>query len=204
MDKLLRILSCIALLSALAGCATSTLMTEVASPEIRPPAPDKVKIVFMRTSLVAAHIPAEIFEVVDGQLNFVGELVKGTKIVYETTPGKKVFMASGGPADFMLGDLSGGKIYYSIVRPNYGTGGMIPTPVKAYATNREFSMASPEFTSWVAETKLVAPNAEAKDWFSKEKARYQDNYTDYWSRFQRKTPEEKAERTLGPQDGVLK
>jgi hypothetical protein len=203
MDRLPRILSCIALLSALAGCA-STLMSEVGSSEIRPPAPDKVKIVFMRTSFVSSAIGAEIFEVVDGQLHFIGALAKGTKIVHETTPGQKVFMAYGTAADFMLGNLSGGKIYYSIIRPNWGTGGMIPTPVKAYATNPEFSMTSPEFASWVANTKLYAPNAQAKDWFSKEKARYQGIYAEYWSRFQRKTPEEKAERTLEPQDGVLK
>jgi hypothetical protein len=50
MNKLLRILSCISLLFALAGCVSSPLMTEVASQETRPPAPDKVKIVFMRPS----------------------------------------------------------------------------------------------------------------------------------------------------------
>jgi hypothetical protein len=203
MNRLPRILSCIALLSALTGCATS-LMTQVGSPEIRPPGPDKVKIVFMRTSFVSSAIGAEIFEVVDGQLNFIGALAKGTKIVHETTPGQKVFMAYGTAADFMLGNLSGGKIYYSIVRPNWGTGGMIPTPVKAYATNREFTLTSPEFASWVADTKLYAPNAEATGWFSREKPRYQGIYAEYWSRFQRKTPEEKAERTLEPQDGVLK
>jgi len=203
MANLLRSLSCVALLSALAGCA-STLMTEVGSSAISPPPPDKVKIVFMRTSFVSSAIGAEIFEVVDGQLNFVGALARGTKIVHETTPGQKVFMAYGTAADFMLGNLSGGKIYYAIVRPNWGTGGMIPTPVKAYAADREINLKSPDFASWVAETKLYAPKAEAKDWFSGEKSRYQGIYTEYWSRFQRKTPAEKAERTLEPQDGVTK
>lgn len=203
MDRFLKALSCVAVLSFLVGCA-SPLMMEVGSSEIRPPAPDKVKVVFMRTSFVASAIGAEIFEVVDGQLKFVGALPKGTKIVYETTPGQKVFMAYGTAADFMLGNLAGGKIYYSIVRPNWGTGGMIPTPVKTNANEREFSMQSPEFSSWVTGTKLYAPNAEAPGWFDKEKARYQGIYTEYWSRFQRKTPEEKAERTLEPQDGVLK
>ncbi len=189
MANLLRTLSWVALLSALAGCV-STMMTEVASPEIRSPAPGKVKVVFMRTSMVAGAIGAELFEVVDGQLNFVGALAQGTKIAYETTPGQKVFMAYGTAADFMVGNLSGGKVYYSIVRPNWGTGGMAPTPVKAQAMN------SAEFASWVASTKLIAPNAEATGWFSREKARYQGIYTEYWSRFQRKTPAEKAERTL--------
>ena len=205
MNKLLRILSCITLLCALAGCVSSPLMTEVASQEIRPPAPDKVKIVFMRPSPTGGAVLCDLFDVVDGQLNFVGVLARQTKMVYETTPGQKVFMASTPrAADFMLGNLSGGKIYYAILRPHFGTGGMIPRPVKVNANDREESMLSPEFGSWVKDTKLMAPNAEAKDWFSQEKDRYQDVYKDYWARFQRKTPAEKAKRTLNPEDGVLK
>lgn len=205
MNKLLRILSCISLLFALAGCVSSPLMTEVASQETRPPAPDKVKIVFMRPSPTGGGVLYDLFDVVDGQLNFVGELARQTKMVYETTPGQKVFMASSPrAADFMLGNLSGGKIYYAILRPHFGTGGVIPRPIKVNANDREESMSSPDFASWVKDTKLMAPNAEAKAWFNQEKGRFQDAYKDYWSRFQRKTPEEKAERTLNPQDGVLK
>ena len=205
MNKLPRILSCIALLFALAGCVSSPYMTEVASQEIRPPTPDKVKIVFMRPSPMGTAILFDLFDVVDGQLTFVGVLATRTKIVYETTPGQKVFMASSPmAADFMLGNLQGGKIYYSIVRPVHFTGRVIPTPIKTHANDREFSMSSPDFASWVADTKLYSPKPEAQDWFREEKARYQDIYTDFWSRFQRKTPEEKAERTLNPEDGVLK
>jgi len=208
MDKLLRILSCIALLFALAGCAST--MMEVASQEIRPPAPEKVKVVFMMryplSGRVAPVAAGDLFEVVDGELNFIGALAAGSKIAYETTPGQKVFMASGnsGAADFMLGSLAGGKIYYSVVTINPWIGSLIPRPVKANANEREVSMATPEFASWVKDTKLYAPKAEAKDWFSREKDRLQDVYKDYWARFQRKTPEEKAERTLNPEDGVLK
>jgi len=124
-----------------------------------------VKVVFMRTSFVASAIGAEIFEVTDGQLKFVGALPKGTKIVYETTPGQKVFMAYGTAADFMLGNLAGGKIYYSIVRPNWGTGGMIPTPVKTNANDREFSMQSPEFSQ-------VFPGAKNRLRSSSDPAKY--------------------------------
>lgn len=76
--------------------------------------------------------------------------------------------------------------------------------MKANANEREVSMAAPEFASWVKDTKLIAPKAEAKDWFSQEKDRYQEIYKDYRARFQRKTPAEKAERTLNPEDGALK
>jgi hypothetical protein len=202
MKRPLTLLTGIALLTALAGCA-SNVMREVGSQEISPPAPDKVKVVFMRTSFVAGAIGAEVFEVVDGKLNFVGALPMGKKVVYETTPGKKVFMAYGTAADFMLGDLTGGRIYYSIVRPNWGTGGMIPTPVRADGTS-EFHTKTPEFAGWVTGTAMTAPGPEAKDWFDKERPRYQEIYSRYWDTFQRKLPAEKAERTLNPGDGLMK
>ena len=202
MKRPLTLLTCVALLTALAGCA-STVMREVGSQEISPPAPDKVKVVFMRTSHVASAIGAEVFEVVDGKLNFIGALPMGKKVVYETTPGKKVFMAYGTAADFMLGDLRGGRIYYSIVRPNWGTGGMIPTPVRADGTS-EFNTKTSEFAGWVTGTAMTAPGPEAKDWFDKERPRYQEIYSRYWETFQRKSPAEKAERTLNPGDGLMK
>jgi hypothetical protein len=202
MKRPLTLLTGIALLTALAGCA-SNVMREVGSQEISPPAPDKVKVVFMRTSFVGGAIGAEVFEVVDGKLNFVGALPMGKKVVYETTPGKKVFMAYGTAADFMLGDLAGGRIYYSIVRPNWGTGGMIPTPVRADGTS-EFHTKTPEFAGWVSGTAMTAPGPEAEDWFDKERPRYQEIYGRYWETFQRKSPAEKAERTLNPGDGLTK
>ena len=202
MNRLLSMFTGMAFLAVLSGCA-SNLMKEVGSQEISPPAPDKVKVVFMRTSFVASAIGAELFEVVDGKLNFIGALPKGNKIVYETKPGKKVFMAYGTAADFMLGDLTGGRIYYSIVRPNWGTGGMIPTPVRADGTT-EFHTKSAEFPGWVTGTTMIAPTAEAQDWFAGERERYQGIYGRYWETFQRKTPSEKAQRTLNPADGLQK
>lgn len=200
MKRLPRLLTGIALLTALTGCA-SNMMRDVGSQEVSPPAPDKVKVVFMRTSFVAGAIGAEVFEVVDGKLNFIGALPMGKKVVYETTPGKKVFMAYGTAADFMLGDLAGGRIYYSIVRPNWGTGGMIPTPVRADGTS-EFNTKTPEFAGWVSGTAMIAPGPEAKSWFDTERPRYQEIYSRYWETFQRKSPAEKAERTLNPGDGL--
>jgi hypothetical protein len=202
MNKFLRMFAGTAFLIALSGCASS-LMIEAPSQEIRPPAPNKTKVVFMRTSFVSSAIGAEIFEVNNGQLNFIGALPKGNKIVYETTPGQKVFMAYGTAADFMLGNLQGGKIYYSIVRPNWGTGGMIPTPVRADGTT-EFNTRSADFAGWVADTKLIVPNADAKEWFVKEKPRYLEIYARYWAIFQQKSAGQKDERTLHPQDGMLK
>jgi hypothetical protein len=201
MNKLVRGVSLFALAAVVSGCASS-LMRETGTNEIPPPAPDKATVVFMRTSFVSAATGADLFEVLDGQLKFIGALNKGTKIAYETTPGRKVFMAYGYAADFMLGNLQGGKIYYAIVRPNWGSVGMIPTPIRAPGASGAYSMASPEFASWVAGTTLIAPNEGANEWFSTVKDRYQKIYADYWAKFEQKSPAQKAERTLNPEDGV--
>jgi hypothetical protein len=175
------------------GCAS--VMREAPTQTVSQAGSDKVKVVFMRTSFVAGAIGCDLFEVVNGELKFIGQVAMGNKVVYETTPGKKVFMAYGTAADFMLAELAPGKTYYSIVRPNWGTGGFAPTPVR--------DPKGSEAQGWVSGTKLMEPDPkQAEAWFAENKARLQGIHTDYWGRFQNKTADEKAERTLLPQDGL--
>ncbi len=176
----------------LSGCAS--VMRDAPSQQVSQSAPDKAKVVFMRSSMVAAAIGCDLFEVINGELKFIGQLPTGNKVAYETTPGKKVFMAYGTAADFMLADLQPGKTYYSIVRPNWGTGGFAPTPIR--------DVKSSEAKEWISGTKLIEPSPkEAEAWFAENKQRLQGIYGDYWNRFERKSFVEKAERTLNPQDG---
>jgi hypothetical protein len=201
-NKYVKILSLAALLAVLAGCASPVAMTPAASQEVRPAPANMAQVVFMRTSFVAGAINADLFEVVNGELKFIGVLGMGKKIVYQTTPGQKVFMAYGTAADYMLGNLSAGRTYYSIVRPNWGSGGMIPTPVRTDGTT-EYNTSIPEFKKWVSDTQLIEANrTEAQAWFSNEKDRYQKVHDQYWSQFQQKSASQKEERTLRPQDGV--
>lgn len=200
MRKISESMAVVAALLVLSGCA-SNLMRPSASEQISPPGTGRAKVVFMRSSIVAAAIRAEIFEVVNGDLRFIGQLSTGNKIVYETSPGEKVFMAYGTAADFMTAKLVAGKTYYSIVRPNWGTGGFAPTPIRTN-TATEPNVKSKEFGEWVADTKLVEPNETAQAWLAENKARYQEIYKDYWNRFERKNSQEKAQRMLMPEDGV--
>jgi len=181
------------------GCA-SGLMRPAPSEQIAAPAASTAKVVFMRTSFVAGAIGCDLFEVVDGELRFIGQLPYGNKVVYETTPGDKVFMAYGTAADFMLAKLQGGKTYYSIVRPNWGTGGFAPTPIR-HASASEPTFDSQEFKDWVSGTKLLVPTEDAPAWFRDNKARLQQIYAEYWKRFQTKSEQEKHFRTLMPEDG---
>ena len=197
--KKLMLAVAVALPALLSGCA-GNLMRDASSQQISPADPGRAKVVFMRSSMVAGAIGCDLFEVVNGELRFIGQLPTGNKIVFETTLGEKVFMAYGTAADFMLADLAGGKTYYSIVRPNWGTGGFAPTPIRTRdATGSDQS--SQEFQGWLSGTKLIEPNESAQAWFAENRKRLQDIYADYWGRFQRKTAVEKAERTLQRQDG---
>lgn len=183
----------------ISGCAAG-LMRPAASEQVPAAAPDKAQVVFMRSSIVAGAIGCELFEVVNGELKFIGQLPTGNKVVYETTPGDKVFMAYGTAADFMLAKLQGGKTYYSIVRPNWGTGGFAPTPIRRQSAS-EPTFDGQEFKEWNAATKRIEPNEDAPVWFTANKARMQAIYTEYWRRFQTKTAQEKYFRTLLPEDG---
>lgn len=199
----LKKISVFTLVLFLVGCGgSSVLMKPSKNQNITPASKNKAKIVFMRTSFVAGAINAELFEIAKGKLKFVGSIPMGSKIVYETTPGKKVFMAYGMAADFMIADVRAGKTYYSIVRPNWGTGGFAPTPVRTDGTS-EFNTSTSDFKEWVSGTELLEPiPADAKKWFKKEQKNIITAYKEYWKRFQTKTPNEKAERTLNPQDSM--
>ena len=176
------------------GCGTA-VMRDAPSQQISQATPDKAKVVFMRSSMVAAAIGCELFEVVGGELKLIGQLPTGNKVVYETTPGKKVFMAYGTAADYMLAELAPGKTYYAIVRPNWGTGGFAPTPIR--------DPKGGEAQGWVSGTKLLELSPkEAEAWMAENKQRLQGIHAEYWSRFQNKSANEKAERTLLPQDGL--
>jgi hypothetical protein len=175
------------------GCAS--VMRDAPSQQVSQPGTDKAKVVFMRSSMVAAAIGCDLFEVVNGELKFIGQLPTGNKVAYETTPGKKVFMAYGTAADYMLAELAPGKTYYTIVRPNWGTGGFAPTPIR--------DPKGSEAQGWVSGTKLLETDPKAAEaWFAENKARLQGIHAEYWSRFERKNAQEKAERTLLPQDGL--
>ena len=176
------------------GCGTS-VMRDAPNQQITQPDSGKVKVVFMRSSMVAAAIGCDLFEVVNGELKLIGQLPTGNKIVYETTPGKKVFMAYGTAADYMLAELAPGKTYYSVVRPNWGTGGFAPTPIR--------DPKGSEAQGWITGTKALELDPKAAEtWLSENKPKLQGIHAEYWSRFERKNADEKAERTLRAQDGI--
>jgi hypothetical protein len=198
-----RVLTCLFALASLllAGCASTMMQPSTLSSAADP---GRAKVVFMRTSFVAGAVGVELFEVTNGDLKVIGALPSGNKIVHETTPGDKVFMSHGSASDFMTARLVGGRTYYVILRPNWGTGGFAPTPIRADGTS-DYHTGTADFRSWLKDTRQIAADpAETQSWQATHKARYKDLYTQYWARYQQKHADEKAQRHLRPEDGVPK
>lgn len=184
----------------LQGCGSS-LMVKSKSSVADVTNKEKATIVFMRSSFVAGGIGVEVFEINNDQLEFVGALPNGSKIVHNTTPGSKVYMAYGMAADFMLATVEKNKTYYSIVRPNWGTGGFAPTPIRKDGPSK-YNMQSSDFKKWKKDTTLLEKKPSANEWFEKNRAKYQKIYEEYWSRFKNKTDLQKLERTINRSDGI--
>jgi hypothetical protein len=197
MNRLKYILLSISAVFIFSAC--SNHMVKVPDNKIAKPTPDEATIVFMRSSFVLSAIGVEMFEVNDGKLTFIGNLSTDTRIAHKTKPGKKVYMAYGQAADFMIANVEAGKTYFSIVRPNWGTGGFAPTPIRVDGTS-DYNTSLPAFKKWMNLTLYEIKQPEANEWFEKNKEKYEKIYIDYWNRFQRKTPNEKAQRTLNPFD----
>lgn len=188
-------------LLVLALSACSSVMIKSPDQRINPSPEAEAQIVFMRSSFTAGALGVELFEIENGELRFIGQLPNGSKVAHRTKPGRKVYMAYGNAADFMIADVLAGKTYYSIVRPNWGTGGFAPTPVRTDGTS-EYNTTRKAFKEWLADTDLLVSKPDAKEFFEENKAKYQSIYNDYWQRFQRKSPEQIAERTMRPIDGI--
>ena len=185
----------------LVGACSSNLMLVSPSGIIDSPETNKAVIVFMRSSFVASAIGAELFEIKNGELELVGALPNDSKISHVTEPGEKVYMAYGTAADFMIAKVGKGKTYYSIVRPNWGSGAFIPTPIKTDGTT-DFNTGIDEFDKWISGTKLLVRKPDTSEWFQKNKEKYQKIYERYWKKFSAKTAAQKQQRTLMPSDGM--
>jgi hypothetical protein len=197
----IRILLLLAVLLSV-GCAKNT-MTVMEQQEVQRPPADEVQVVFMRPSSLGAAISASLFEVTDGNIEFVGIIVPNVRVLYQTKPGKHVFMVVSEAGDFMEADLAGGKTYYSIVTPRLGLwkARFSLWPYKSEA-NAKYHTAAPDFEKYMNSGELVGISPEARAWYDEHKADIEAKYQEYWPVWQEKTPDAIAERSLAPEDGM--
>lgn len=201
MEKL-RIIIALSCLLSLFGCASNPMKV---SNEVTftKPASGEAQVVFMRDSFVGSAISASLYEVTDKEPVFIGVITNGTKVVYNTTPGKHTFMVVSEAADFMEANLAAGKTYYSIVTPRMGAwkARFSMWPIKA-DPSAEYSTANSDFEGWKKSTKVASNTEEARAWYEANKASVISKQQEYWPVWQQKSAADLAKRTLSPEDGM--
>jgi len=143
------------------GCAgTVKHMQEVPGNPALKPDPGKALVVFMRPSGMGFAIQSSVFEVVGENPVLVGIVAAKTKVAYQTSPGKHLFMVVGESADFMSADLEAGKAYYALVTPRMG---VWKARFSLKPVARE-ELSSGDFTGWVSGTRLVENTPASNAW----------------------------------------
>lgn len=184
------------------GCASNPML-EAEFQAITPIQSEQSQIVFMRSSFVGSAINASLYDVTDSEPEFIGIIANGTKIAHITAPGKHTFMVVSEAADFMAADLLPGKTYYSLVTPRVGAWkarfSLWPISTDDEA---EYSIHSGDFEEWLDDTDLMVNTDASRQWFRNNLNSIKAKQTEYWPVWQQKSAEDKARRTLKPQDGM--
>jgi hypothetical protein len=180
-----------------AGCAgTVKNMQEAPVGSAEPaPQPGKAMVVFMRASGVGAAVQASVFELKDTQPAMVGILASKTKVAYQADPGKRMFMAMGENADFLVAELLPGRTYYAYVSPRIG---MWKARFVFEPKHRQ-DLEAAEFKTDLNESRWVEATPQTSTWMAGNLATIQAKRAEYFNDWQSK-PE--AERPgLRPEDG---
>jgi uncharacterized protein YcfL len=184
------------------GCAKNT-MTVMAQQEVQRPPADEAQVIFLRLSSSEGTNGVSLFEVTGGDIEFIGLIVPGARVPYQTKPGKHVFMVVSDAADFMEANLAGGKNYYGVVAPLMGFWkarfSLLPYKNDPSA---DYDTAMPSFEKNSSSGELVEISPATLAWYEEHKTDIEAKYRKYWPLWQKNTPAEIARRTLAPADGM--
>lgn len=187
------------------GCATRSALVQTVDEPAHQVASGQAEIVFMRPSSYAAAVQASVYDVTDGQLEFIGIVSQGTRINFAVTPGERRFMVIAENADFMEAQLDGDKTYYALVAPRMGVwrARFSLLPVRKDPDAR-YSMLTPDFDRWLERTEWVEMAPAAQSWFQSNRSSIQSKKASYMERWNRMAPHDKEVLTLSPEDGVAR
>lgn len=169
-------------------------------------------IIFIRSSLVASAVEASVFDVSNGVPRLISSLKNNSKVSYSIMSGRHTFMVlSGSSVDFLRLDASGGRTYYSLVKPRMGVwkpsfdmapvkmalqtvSPQMPSQQDSNALNDEVHALLLE-TEWVKDENVLAPIAIAED-------KIQTQYNEGWNVWLEQSKKDQAKNTLDAVDGV--
>jgi hypothetical protein len=194
---------------ALTGCASDReppkpQFVESADQTLRPPPPDKAQIVFLEPiNSIQGMIPVGIFEVEGDNQTLLATTGAHSKVAVLFTPGHHVLMAnhSGMIAHFLDANVEAGKRYYVLLRFVYANGFQL-RPLRTSGSS-DYTVMNRDFSSWISTTRFVEKTPESDAFFERNKEAVKKSQAAGWKTWMSKTPEERAELTLNPQDAVV-
>jgi hypothetical protein len=193
--KLLGFAFIVAALLSVTGCTASSEFMRPATAGVPPAAGEQAQVVFIRPSGYAGAIKTTI---VGGHGEFLGDSLAESYFAVSMPPGEHMFIAWAENTAVLRANLAPGKTYYVEVSPKMG----------AWSARMHLMALKPgsenwgELQSWLAASSRLEPDRQAgqsylagrQDDVAERLRRANEALTEY-------TPEELAERTLGPDDG---
>jgi len=164
---------------------------------------DAAIVVFMRVSQVGGAIKATVYDVTDGQQEFIGIVSYKEKLAYKVKPGKHLFMVIAENGDFLDAEVEAGKTYYVVISPRFGVWkarfGFRPFRNDA---NAEFSTKKPDFAKWLEQTRWMQRGPGADKWYADHKADVTKKKDKYLAKWNERPADDKDYQTLQPGDGI--
>lgn len=136
----------------LSACASDKMMTLTTPPPVATTPPQgQSTLVLFRSSFFGGAVQSSVFDVTDGQSDFIGIISAGKKVTHTFPAGERRVMALGENASFIDIDTLPGKVYYARVSPRMGLwkARFVLEPVPAGDPALEEELASCE---WVGNT----------------------------------------------------
>lgn len=156
MKTLIKLTFLVMITAGISACTSmSSHMTLVKnSPELKPE-PGKSLLIFIRPSTYGGLVQATIYD----DTTYIGTVSANTKVAYQATPGKHMFMVISESADFMQADLTEGKTYYAQVAPRWG---VWKSRFSFIPINGQVS--TDDLNQWLKDTTLAKANAQGLNW----------------------------------------
>lgn len=190
----------------LGGCAVEPakpFFAESASQTISPPPRDQAQIIFLEPiNSIQGMIPVGLFELSGDKRTLLATTGAHSKAALLFKPGRHLLMAvqGAGASHLLEANVEAGKRYYVLVRFIYANGFQL-RPIRTTADS-DYSVHNKDFPRWLAETKLVEQTLESEAFHERFKDSVSKAQQNGWASWQNKTPLERAELTLNPQDAV--
>jgi hypothetical protein len=196
----------ILMLLSLVGCATEPAkpqFVESSSQNLQPPPSDRAQVIFLEPiNSIQGMIPVGIFEIHDDRRTLLATTGAHSKVAVLFSPGRHLLMAnhSGMVAHYLDINVEAGKRYYVLVRFIYANGFQL-RPLRPSGPS-DYTVKNKNFPVWISETRFVEKTPESDDFFEKSKAAVTKSQAAGWKTWLAKTPQERAELTLNPEDEI--